>query len=142
VLAQEHPHGLEDSLRITSDTLLATLEELHALESEKRSAAPGTAEFTELAQRIQQLTASALEYSRQQSMLAGDAEGGSGGQRTIEEVPPRSIHLVLADWRDAERILADLNANPHDRDLAHAAIRRLRDEYRRAHEAAAEADRA
>jgi hypothetical protein len=139
-LAQEH--GFEESLRVTSDTLLATLEELHALESEKRSASPGTAEFSDLAQRIEKLTANALEYSRQQARLAEDAEDDPGEQRSIDEVPPRSIHLVLADWRDAERILADLNASPQDRDLAHAAIRRLRDEYRRAHEAAAEADRA
>jgi hypothetical protein len=137
-LAEEQLYGVEEGLRVTSDSLLATLDELQALEAAKRTVQPGTSEFSELADRIERLAVSVLEASRRQASLAGEAASSGVDERSIDDIPPRPIHAVLADWREAERVVTTASPGSEEWDHARTTIRRLRDEYRRAHEAARE----
>ncbi|HEU5204303.1 MAG TPA: hypothetical protein VFU17_08405, partial [Candidatus Limnocylindrales bacterium] len=50
---------------------------------------------------------------------------------------PRELHVVLGEWRDAERRLGDVASESPEALTLRAEIELLRAEYRRAHEAAA-----
>ncbi|HEX8941296.1 MAG TPA: hypothetical protein VF763_14160 [Candidatus Limnocylindrales bacterium] len=135
-----------DRLRHASDALLAALEQLAALEHEKRTLTPGSDPFVELATRIDLLARQILEQSgRERHLAEATAEqrrSGAPPERPIEATPAapdagsRAIHDVLADWRDAERRLADAPPGSPEARALEARIDALREEYRVAHEAA------
>jgi hypothetical protein len=132
-MVSDYQPKLERGLRVASDSLLATLDELYALEEEKRTVEPGTERFVTLAGRVESLAEALLGHSRQQERLARASEGEDAPEtRRIDEIPPRAIHLVLAEWRAAERRLEAADPESEMADMAAADIRRLRDEYRRA----------
>jgi len=128
-------------LRATSDALLSDLDALRVLEQEKRQIEPGDPRLVELATEIEEIAARVLgttirqrELSEQVDQLV-DERSEDAPDQSIEDTP-REIHAILADWRDAERRLADaVPGSPEARAMA-ADIERLREEYRRAHEAA------
>jgi hypothetical protein len=60
---------------------------------------------------------------------------------TIEETP-REIHLILADWRDAERVLNEQAPGTASWESARADVERLREEYARAYQHRRASDRA
>lgn len=132
--------GLEAGLRSASDHLMSTLDELLQLEQRKRDIHPGSAEFLELAERIEALADAALAHSRDQTALAQASSALAGTplevERSIETIPPRPLDIVLGEWRAAERRLSEAPSGAPEYDLAGADVRRLRDEYRRAQEAA------
>lgn len=134
------PEGLERGLKTASDSLLATLDELYALENTKRELTPGSREFVELAGRIEQLARSVLTETRRQEAFAQRAERSRGTpdevDRPLEDVPPRPIQIILAEWRQAERLQAGVENPSPAYDQLQADIRRLRREYRRATELA------
>jgi hypothetical protein len=134
--------SIEGDLRQTSDRLLDELMHLAELESAKRDATPGTPEFVELSRRVEALAAEVLGWSQQQTELATATqvlrEHGSPDAPTtpIAETPPiREPHVVLGEWREAERRLASTAPGSADAERARADAERLRDEYRRSFEA-------
>jgi len=129
------------ALRATSDALLADLEALESIEQRKREMDPGNPQLVELAASAEQLARRVLGQSVRQRELsavvhklvedgAPDAPAGS-----IEETP-REIHLILADWRAAERRGREAKAGSAAARTAEADAARFQDEYRAAQEAA------
>jgi hypothetical protein len=124
--------ALEHELRIASDSFLARVERMHALEQRKRELPAD--DIAELAQEIQALAEEVLGWARQQSRLAETAaEAGPGDLRPIAVVPPRALNEVLGEWRAAERRLQTVEPGSAAYELARADCERLRDEYARAY---------
>jgi hypothetical protein len=135
---------IEPNLPAVSDALLANLDRLRALELEKRNLPVGSPRLIELATEIESLASSVLGSSDMQVDLAKEAvkEARAGvidPDMTIDEMgaPPREVHVVLEEWRDAERRLGEVGGDTPEALRIRADIEVLRDEYRRAHDAAA-----
>jgi len=131
---------VEQDLRAASDTVMNTLERLHELESEKRGLAPGTPRFRKIAREVERLSASVFAYSHVQHNLAEEVttlrEEAGVVVPPIDEIEPvRDISVILSDWRDAERQMAEATPGSAERVSAEADARRLRAEYRKAYEA-------
>lgn len=132
------------ALRGASDSLIAALDELHRLEDFKRHEQPGSDQFVDLARQIRDLATEVLIASSSQEHLAEAAADVAEVRPDIaaemspidETRPPRELRLVLDDWRDAERRLAAAAPGTKESVAAQADVRRLRLEYRVAHEAA------
>ena len=128
---------LEQDLRNVSDDMLRTLDQIHFLESEKRSEKPGTPRFVKLAKEIEKLAAVVFQQtSTQQSLAVASQEAASEGADipTIEEMPAtRDVSLILGEWREAERRLGASAMDSADHAKAAADVRRLREEYHRAY---------
>jgi hypothetical protein len=130
-----------DALRETSDALLRDLDVLVTIEEEKRSLAPGDPLLIELAARVEQIAARVLDGTARQHELTREAHakariGAPDAPAEPIEETPRPIQAVLADWRDAERRAQAAAPGSAEALEANALVDRLRDEYRRAHEAA------
>jgi hypothetical protein len=129
------------ALRETSDALLRDLDVLSTIEEEKRSLEPGDPRLVQLAARIEEIAQRVLVGSVRQRQLTevvvDQVETGSPGapEAPIEDTP-RPMQAILAEWRDAERRAAGAAAGSAEAAEAEALVGRLRDEYRRAHEAA------
>ena len=130
------------ALRDTSDELIRDLEALSTLEDEKRQIAPDDPRFVDLATRIESIAARVLVMSGRQRELTEEmhriADDGSASSvpESIEDTP-RPIAAILADWRDAERRLEGTEAGSAEEREVEVLVEQLRDEYRKAHEAAA-----
>lgn len=126
----------ETELRLASDTFLRQVERLHELEEQKRQAVPGSPEMLSLSHRVEELASTVLATASRQSGLADlAAKRRPGRLRPIEQVPPRAIPEILAEWRQAERTLEEATPGSVEWETALATCDALRDEYRRAHEA-------
>jgi hypothetical protein len=129
------------ALRETSDALLRDLDVLSTIEEEKRSLEPGDPRLVNLAARIEEIAQRVLVGSVRQRQLTevvvAQVETGSpeAPEAPIEDTP-RPMQSILADWRDAERRAAAATPGSADAAEAEALVTRLRDEYRKAHEAA------
>lgn len=130
-------------LRATSDALLQDLEVLIALEEEKRSIPADDERLVELAARIDEVATRVTDGTRRQRDLAADlndaAVDGNAPTSSIEEVAPRPIAAILADWRMAERAQQDADPGSPVALEAAARIDALRVEYQRAYVAVREA---
>ncbi len=131
---------IERDLRFTSDEMLRALERLRELEARKRKLKPGTEPFVKLAEEVEQLAASVFERTREQTEQAERSlelrEVASVDVRPIDAVPPtRELHIILAEWRDAERRLAATGIETAEHAKAAGDVRRLREEYHRAYKA-------
>jgi hypothetical protein len=134
-----------NTLRSTSDALMRDLERLNELETKKRSIEPGDPELVELATHIEQIARRLLSSTVTQRELTERiedlvAEGHPAAPEAPIEETPREIHVILAEWRDLERSAADLAPGSPEAIAAAARSNRLRDEYRRAHDAAQRRD--
>src|SRR5919107_1584500 len=104
--------SVEQELRLASDTLMGALDQLHDLEAEKRTLPAGSERFVELARKVDDPALQVLRHTERQESIAETLEerreAGGGVSRPIEQIPsePRARHLILSDWRDAERRLA------------------------------------
>jgi hypothetical protein len=131
-----------DALRETSDALLRDLDVLVTIEEEKRSLEPGDPRLVELAARIEDIARRVLAGTARQHDLTRvvnaqvDAGSPHAPDSAIDDTPPRPIQAVLAEWRDAERRVASAEPGSAEKAEADALVTSLRDEYRRAHEAA------
>jgi hypothetical protein len=129
------------ALRATSDALLRDLEVLSTIEEEKRLLEPGDPRLVQLAARIEEIAQRVLVGSVRQRQLTEvvitQVETGSpdAPDAPIADIP-RPMQAILSDWRDAERRAAAAAAGSAEAAEAEALVSRLRDEYRRAHEAA------
>ena len=128
------------ALRATSDALLADLEALETLEREKRGLRPGDPRVVQLAEAVEQLARRLLGKSvtqRELSAVAKDlAEHPTGDAPPSIEDTRREIHVILADWREAERRAGEAAPGSPERVASDIRIQSLREEYRAAHEAA------
>lgn len=137
---------LEQDLRVTSDEMLRMLERLRELEGRKRRVQPGTDRFKELAEEVEALAAELFEHSRDQDRLAAESRDvrkhAPGVPRAIDDIPPtRELHMILAEWRDAERKLGLSDPGSDEATRIQSDVNRLRQEYRRAAEIAWREDR-
>jgi hypothetical protein len=127
------------ALRATSDALIQDLERLAALEREKRSMAPTDPRLVGIAAEVEQLALRVLGRSVKQRELTQDARnevksGDPDAPMHSIATTPREIHVILAEWRDAERRATDAPGGSPHRSAAEAQIDRLRAEYRQAHD--------
>jgi hypothetical protein len=130
-----------DALRETSDALLRDLEVLATLEQEKRTLSPGDPKLVELAGRIQEianrvLAGSIREHQLTQSGNVAVARGASAAPGLTIEETPRAAAEILAEWRVAERRLADAEPGSAEAAEARALSDALREEYQRAYDQA------
>ena len=131
------------ALRETSDALLRYLDVLSTIEEEKRSLEPGDPKLVQLASRIEEIAQRVLVGSVRQRQLTEvvsakvEAASPDAPDAPIEDTP-RAMQAILADWREAERRAADADPGTAEATEAEALVTLLRDEYRRAHEAARE----
>jgi hypothetical protein len=121
----------DQELRVTSDGFLARVERLHALEEQKREVPP--AEAAELAKEVEILTREVLEWAERQTTLAKDAAAEDRDGQPIAVTPPRALHVVLDEWRAAERAVTSEQPGTAAYESARADVDRLRDEYARAY---------
>ena len=135
--------SIEPNLHAVSDTMLANLDRLRQLELEKRALPVGSPRLVELATEIETLAATVLGATDTQVDLAKEAvqeaqAGTLDPNATIEEMSakPRELHVVLGEWRDAERRLGELPDGSPEAVALRGDIELLRAEYRRAHDAA------
>jgi len=126
----------EQELRVTSDTFLARVERLHALEVQKRELPPG--EAAGLAREVEALAREVLAWAARQTELAGRAAKEGPRGRPIAVTGPRALAVVLGEWRAAERALADVEPGTAQWESMSSDVDRLRDEYARAHQAQAD----
>ncbi len=129
------------ALRATSDRLVADIEALEVLERRKRELAPGDPQLLDVAAAVEEIARRVLGSSvrqRELSEVAHElaADGAPGAPTAAIEDTPREIHVILADWRQAERRARELPEGSPDAVEAQAQVDRLRDEYRSAHESA------
>jgi hypothetical protein len=130
-----------DALRVTSDALMRDLEVLSTLEEEKRSISPGDPRLIDLAERIESIASRILGQSVRQRELTERIDamtdaGAAGAPDVAIEDTPRTIAVILAEWRDAERRLAAAVADSAEAKEARILVDSLRTEDGGAHEAA------
>lgn len=125
-------------LRRASDTFMRRLDRLFELETRKRELPPDDAEFVRLAREIEDLAGDLMQTSGVQLNLAEQvhAEVKAGelhADMSIRETPPRRDAVaILAEWRAAERRLAEATPGSREEAVARAEAERFRVEYRRA----------
>jgi hypothetical protein len=127
------------ALRETSDALMRDLEVLATLEQEKRTLDPGDPKLVELAGRIQVianrvLASSIREHQLTQSGNDQIALGAATAPIATIEQTPRAAAEILAEWREAERRVADAEPDSAEAAEAQALASALRDEYQRAYD--------
>jgi hypothetical protein len=129
---------LESALRPISDQLLRELDELAAIESEKRTLDPGDGRTVALAVRARELAQRVLAASvveEQVARTANEVTAEPAPPTTqITEGRPRQLYQILDEWREAERAV-DAATSAADRQTRRARAHALRDEYQRAFEA-------
>ena len=132
--------GIESDLRVASDKILKTLEQLDALETEKRTLKPDSPRFQTLAKEIERLAAEIFAQSHAQQRLGEQAQDAAA--RTGQDLPSiaethraREMSVILAEWRDAERRLSTAAPDSAEHAMAIADVTRLREEYQEAYTA-------
>jgi len=133
---------LEADLRVASDRMLQTLDQLAALENEKRTLKPGSARFQTLAKEIERLASEVFAQTHKQELLGqrAKAEERANGLDLppINEVTKtRELNVILAEWRDAERRLSLAAPDTAEHATATGDIARLRVEYHDTYSASA-----
>jgi hypothetical protein len=128
------------ALRDTSDQLVRDLEALSTLEEEKRQVSPDDERFVDLATQIESIAMRVLVASGRQRELTEEihraADEGSGGPTESIEQTARPISAILSDWREAERRLEGAEPGSAEEREVQVLVEQLREEYRKAHEAA------
>ena len=130
-----------NALRATSDALMRDLADLTELEDEKRSLQPGDSRLLALAERIEVIAArlfGATVRQRELSTTIDELVEESHPEAPLGsiEATPREIHVILAEWREAERQAQEAPPGSVEAEAASDRAALLRTEYRMAHEAA------
>jgi hypothetical protein len=128
-------------LRRTSDDFLARLDELESLESEKRKLEPGSASFRALAERVKDLSRELFTASQIQASLGEQTadlratESPDAPVAPIVDIQPRDLTVILFEWREVERRLAEVPAESDEAERLRQEAERHRIEYRAAFQA-------
>jgi hypothetical protein len=131
---------IETGLRVASDRILTTLEQLDSLESEKRRLKPDSERFQLLSREIERLAAEIFAQSHAEQALGEQAQAAAARSGTDlpsidDSIAARDLSAILAEWRDAERRLQLAAPDSAEHSIASGDIRRLREEYQRAYSA-------
>jgi len=86
---------------------------------------------------IQRINAATRQHDLTRTVNAQVEAGSARAPEASIDETPRAIQTILADWRDAERRAIAAESGSAEAAEANALVDRLRDEYRRAHDAAA-----
>lgn len=134
-----------NELRATSDALMRDLAELGGLEETKRTLQPGDPLMLELAERIEVIAGRLFGTTVRQRELSAEVdalveESNPEAPLMSIEATPREIHVILAEWREAERQLQEAAPGSVEAQAAADRAGLLRTEYRWAHEAARRRD--
>jgi len=111
----------EAELKRSSAEFLERVDAIRALEAEKRELVPDDPRRPELARRIEAMAMDLFGRSQYQSHLIS-------AQARQEPPPVRPLHLILADWQDADRRLRVAHELTRG---ATAEAKLFRDEYER-----------
>jgi len=111
----------EAELKRSSAEFLEHVDAIRALEAEKRDLAADDERRPELARRIEAMAMDLFGRSQYQSHLIS-------AQARQEAPPVRPLHVILADWRDADRRLRAAHELTRG---ATAEAKVFRDEYER-----------
>ncbi len=132
----QSPTTTDAAARATSDELMAALRHLAETETLKRAVPTGSAEFLRLAvvadeagKMVARWTAAQLEAASQAAQLVQQ------GQMTglpIDQVAPRPLARILAQWRESEHRLNAAQPGSLDAQDAARDIERFRQEYQEA----------
>ena len=129
---------IEANLRNASDRMLRTLDQLAALENEKRTLKPDSERFQRLALEIERLAADVFAQTHAQRDIGERAKVVM--DRIGADIPAiegatatRDLQVILTEWRDAERRLAAADPDSAEHAAAAADVGRLRNEYHRAY---------
>jgi len=129
---------IDDSeLRAESDATMAALDTIRELEQRKRRLMPVGEEFLATARQIREISEVLMRTVTRQEELAeavADPTVDVQPDVPIDEMEPQdSLPAILAEWRSAERRLAEAKpGTEQERDLQDA-IERLRRAYSEAH---------
>lgn len=130
---------IETELRVASDRLLQTLDQIQDLEKEKRTLQPESERFQKLAHEIERLAAEAFAQTHHQQQLGEMAqaanERGADVPPIDESVEIRPLQIILNEWRDAERRLQLAEPDTAEHSAAAGDVGRLRQEYHAAYQA-------
>ena len=138
------PDAAQSDLRAISDSFLAQIERLTALEELKRETPVDDPAFPRLAQEVEEMTRALLARATSQNLVAREVHADAvsdGGTTTIEEIPAGTpVARILALWREVERELADAEpGSPRARELERRSAA-FRTAYQRAYESARAAE--
>jgi chemotaxis regulatin CheY-phosphate phosphatase CheZ len=117
------------SLRRTSDALLSSLSELEELEQKKRSLPAGSKAQLRVSRQVETLARKVLREAGTQTELV---ESIAESEEAQSATAPREPHLILAEWRAAERTLEAEEPGTPAWENARAEVDQLRTEYGRA----------
>ncbi len=109
--------------------MLDQLSQLEELERTKRELEPGSPAQLRLTRRVEALARKVLNTAGQQTDLVEAAAEGKDGTGPLQTREP---HVILAEWRDAERSMEREPSGTPAWETARADADRLRQEYRRA----------
>jgi hypothetical protein len=120
-----------EELERTSDVLLMQLSELEELERTKRDLPDGSKAQLRLSRQVESLARKVLRTAGDQTELV-ETISDVAEATTGESPMPREPHLILAEWRSAERTLEHETPGTPGWEAARSEVERLRAEYRRA----------
>jgi hypothetical protein len=126
---------LEERLRGASDAIQLMVQQLHALETQKRRAEPSDQRFVELAALVRTTATELLELATTEETFARQLspQPTSVDLPAIEEVLPRhDLRQILDEWREVERRLASVDPGSADAVDLTTRFEQLRAEYARA----------
>lgn len=129
----------EQTLRAVSDSLLADLDRLAALEEQKRLMQPDDPRVNEMAREVAEIagrlhTKSLTQERITRAALEAAQRGDPGGPTHSIEETPRQMQSILDEWRAAERRLNAATPDSPEHAQASLDAERLRDEYRRGYD--------
>jgi hypothetical protein len=126
---------LEERLRAASDAIQLMVQQLHALETQKRRVEPRDRRFIELAALVRSTATELLQLATTEETFARELSlrPGSVDLPAIAEVAPRhDLREILEEWREVERLLTSVDPSSAEAVALVAKFEHLRAEYARA----------
>ena len=126
--------------RATTDQMMEILEDLRAVEEQKRHVAVGSPEFIIAAKGAEELSRLAFRWAQMQLQMAlavqsKIAAGELAADVRLVNVEPRPLDRILAHWREAQLRLEIAALGSPEAEAAARDIERLREEYQAGQEA-------
>jgi hypothetical protein len=131
--------------RATTDQMLELIEELLRTEQHKTLVEIGSPAFLMAAKRAEEISRLVFRWAHMQLDMAITvqeriAKGEIAADVVLNEVQPRPLDRVLANWREAQFRLEIATPGSPEAEAATRDIERLREEYQAGHERRLAAD--